>query len=532
MNSYLLFLIGFLLGSILLSVIYRFYISSNYIKKSIWSFDLNDYQNAQTQLKVLESQLKIQIDNFNQIQQQANKLNQENINFQKELFVCDMRFNSLNEKFIEQVQQIQNNQKLVLDFQNESLKFKKVQTENEFQIQNFIEKVEDYENQIQKHTNDLKQLVTKNQQLKEELIHSKIENKILNEKQYQLKREIEQIQEKSRLEFERVANQILEEKSKNFIQSNKVSIETLLKPLGENLENFKKQVEETYDKESKERFSLDVRIRELIKNTNKISNEANSLASALKGNNKTQGNWGEVILESILENSGLIQGLNYKIQNTIKDKEGKFLRPDVLMYLPDNRVIIIDSKVSLVDYDRFCSNENPENQKKSLQNHLRSITQHIDQLSEKKYDDLQTSLDFTIMFIPIEPAYLIAFQADKELWNYAYKKRVLLMSPTNLISGLKIISDLWKRDLQSKNAQAIVERGEKMYEKFVRFTETLLELGKNIQRTESSYCEVMNQLQSSKGNLINQAIQLKKLGLKSSKEISSQLYNSHDENSS
>lgn len=364
-----------------------------------------------------------------------------------------------------------------------------------------------------------------NQKLQEKLIELKTENKILYQKQYQLKSEIEELQKKSHLEFERVASKILEEKSQKFIKFNKDSITTILKPLGQNLENFKKKVEETYDKESKQRFSLDIRIRELIENTNKISNEANNLASALKGNNKIQGNWGEMILESILENSGLKKDLNYKIQNTIVNEEGKLLRPDVLIYLPDNRVIVIDSKVSLTSYERFSSTENPKDKKNYLQSHLRSITQHIDQLSDKKYDTLQKSLNFTIMFIPIEPAYLVAIQYNTELWNYAYKKRILLISPSNLISSLKIISDLWKRDLQSKNAHAIVDRGEKMYEKFINFTHTLLEIGKNIQKTEKSYFEAMNQLQNSKGNLISQAIQLKTLGLKSSKDIPNQLDN-------
>ncbi|MDR2813739.1 MAG: DNA recombination protein RmuC [Prevotellaceae bacterium] len=344
-------------------------------------------------------------------------------------------------------------------------------------------------------------------------------SKALAEKLATQKEEIVAIQKTAHLQFEKIAAQILEEKTGKFTEVNKVNIEALLKPLGENINSFKKKVEETYDKESKQRFVLEERVKELVEQTNKVSSEANNLATALKGQAKKQGNWGEMILESILQQSGLVKNREYFLQQTIRDEEGKNLRPDVLVALPDSRVIIIDSKVSLVAYDRFSSAETAEEQAVHLSEHLKSIYGHIDDLSGKKYDNLDKSLDFTMMFVPIEPAYLLAIQNDPNLWSYAYSKRILLISPTNLIACLKLMADLWKREMQSKNAQEIVKRGELLYEKFVLFVGTLEDVGRHIGRTQQSYDAAIGQLRDSNGNLIGQAVKLKSLGLKSDKEI-------------
>ena len=345
-------------------------------------------------------------------------------------------------------------------------------------------------------------------------------NKILCEKLETQKNEILEIQKISRLEFEKIANQILEEKSGKFTEINRTNIEAILKPLGENISGFKKKVEETYDKESKQRFSLEEKVKELVEQTNKVSSEANNLANALKGQVKKQGNWGEMILESILQKSGLEKDREYFLQQTIKDEQGKNLRPDVLVKLPDNRTIIIDSKVSLIAYDRLAAAETADEQKLHLNDHLKSIYVHIDELGEKQYDNLDSSLDFTMMFVPIEPAYLIAVQNDTDLWAYAYSKRILLISPTNLIACLKLITDLWKRELQSKNALEIVKQGELLYEKFVTFVSTLEDVGKYINKTQESYTTALGQLNTGKGNLVKRALDLKNLGLKSGKRIS------------
>ncbi|MDR0415032.1 MAG: DNA recombination protein RmuC [Prevotellaceae bacterium] len=346
-----------------------------------------------------------------------------------------------------------------------------------------------------------------------------VKGKALTEKLETQKEEIIAIQKTAHLQFEKIASQILEEKSGKFTETNKANIEAILKPLNENLSSFKKKVEETYDKESKQRFSLEEKVKELVEQTNKVSSEANNLATALKGQAKKQGNWGEMILENILQQSGLVKNREYFLQQTIRDEDGKNLRPDVLVKLPDNRVIIIDSKVSLVAYDRFSSADTVDEQAVHLSEHLKSIYGHVDELSGKKYDNLDKSLDFTMMFVPIEPAYLLAIQNDTNLWSYAYSKRILLISPTNLIACLKLMADLWKREMQSKNAQEIVRRGELLYDKFVVFAETLEDVGRHIDRTQQSYATAIGQLKEGNGNLVGQAIKLKNLGLKSGKEI-------------
>ncbi len=347
--------------------------------------------------------------------------------------------------------------------------------------------------------------------------------KFLNEKLAAQKSEAEALQKTAHLQFEKIANRIFEEKSSKFTETNKVNMETLLNPLKENINQFKTKVEETYDKESKQRFSLEEKVKDLIEQTNKVSAEANNLAAALKGKPQKRGNWGEMVLERILESSGLTKDREYFVQNSMRDDTGSILRPDVKVILPDERVIIIDSKVSLVAYDKFMATEDAAEQKVSLEEHLKATRKHIDELSAKKYDDMAASLDFTMMFIPIEPAYLAAIQSDPDLWAYAYAKRILLVSPTNLIACLKLISDLWKREWQSKNAMEIVKKGEALYEKFTGFTKTFEEIGASIQASQEKYDRALRQLRDGRGNLVHQAVQLKNLGLKSDKKISPHL---------
>lgn len=354
-------------------------------------------------------------------------------------------------------------------------------------------------------------------------------NKSINERLNSQKTEFEELKKTAQLEFEQLATKILDEKSAKFTETNKANIDALLKPLGENIESFKKKVEDNYNNEAKERHSLGDRVKDLIEQTNKVSLEANNLASALKGQSKFRGDWGEMILESILQNSGLEKDREYVLQHNIKTEEGKNVRPDVLVKLPDNRAVIIDSKVSLVAYDKLCSANTPEEQAIYLSEHMKSVKLHIDSLHDKKYDDLDTSLDFTMMFIPIEPAYIVAIKQDPELWAYAYSKRILLISPTNLIACLKLVSDLWKREFQSKNAMEIVNRGEKLYEKFVGFAASLEDIGKSIAKSQAAYDNAVKLLNSGAGNLVTQAQKLKGLGLKSSKQIPKALLSPNDD---
>lgn len=379
-----------------------------------------------------------------------------------------------------------------------------------------------------------KSLKERNEQLTEasvKMADMEAGNKSLQEKLDTQKNEMEELGKKFSNEFKVLANQILEEKSKKFTEVNQSNLEKLLDPLGKNINDFKKKVEETYDKESKQRFSLEEKIKDLVELNNRISEEANNLTKALKGQAKKQGQWGEMILENLLEQSGLQKNREYFIQeflkdesgNTIKNEEGKKLQPDVIIAYPDNRKVIIDSKVSLTAYERYTSADDAELQQQALQDHLKSVRNHVEELSRKNYHNYAPSLDFTMLFIPIEPAYLLAIQNDPDLWNYAYHKRILLISPTNLIAALKLIVDLWKREYQNRNALEIAERGGKLYDKFVILLNNLKDLGKHMDRTHVSYQKAMENLSEGRGNLVGQVEKLKKLGVNAKKTIHSEI---------
>ncbi len=321
-------------------------------------------------------------------------------------------------------------------------------------------------------------------------------------------------------EFEKIASEILDAKTRKFDEVSEAKIKNLLTPLGLSITDFKAKVEQSLLEQTKQRSSLEAQVKQLFETTQKVGQEANNLAAALKGDVKKMGNWGEMILESILENSGLERGVQFLVQSTIEDEEsGAKLRPDIIVKLPEGRSVIIDSKVSLRAYDRYCSAENETSQALALKEHRDALIAHIDSLASKNYDNLASSLDFTMMFIPIEPAYLLAIRSDSELWAYAYSKRILLISPTNLIACLKLISDLWKREMQSKNAQEIVKRAELMYEKFCLFSSTMEKLGDSISKTQNAYSTAISQLRDGRGNLYSQAETMRSLGLKSTKRI-------------
>jgi DNA recombination protein RmuC len=357
-------------------------------------------------------------------------------------------------------------------------------------------------------------------------------NEALNDKLRQQMLDIESLTKKFNTEFENIANKILETKTEKFTELNKNNLRGILEPLSKNIEEFKKTVSDTYDKESKERFSLGEKVKELAQLNLDISKEAKNLTKALKSDTKAQGGWGEMILESILEKSGLRKNEEYFMEHQLlglegsallSDSEGKKMRPDAVIKYPDNRSVIIDSKVSLNAYTRYLGTDNTDEQKKELAAHVNAVKNHINTLSSKGYDDYSPSLDFVMMFIPSEPAYMAALQGDPELWNYAYGKRILLINPTNLIVSLKLIVDLWKREYQNRNAQDIAERGAKLYDKFVGFVENLKDIGKYLDKAKDSYSDSLKQLSSGNDNLILQADKLKRLGLKSKKELSHEL---------
>ena len=333
--------------------------------------------------------------------------------------------------------------------------------------------------------------------------------------------DLEKLQEKFRLEFKNLANEILEEKTRKFTEQNKIKMDEILKPLGEKIRDFEKKVEETYDKESKQRFSLEREIKNLADLNQQISKEASNLTNALKGQAKTRGNWGEVILESILEKSGLTLNREFFVQQSFTNEHGKRMQPDVIVAYPGERNVVIDSKVSLVAYERYASSEAREEQDLAARDHLLSVKNHIADLSSKNYQDIYAlkSLDFVMLFMPIEPAYMLAVQYDPNLWNYAYEKRVLLISPTNLIAALRMIANLWRIEYQNKNAMEIARQSGELYDKFTGFLEDLQDVGVKIDSTRKAYDASMNKLSTGKGNLIRRVENIKSLGAKAGKEI-------------
>jgi len=388
---------------------------------------------------------------------------------------------------------------------------------------------------LEQQNNDIRQQLKEKEAMINELgakvSRKTTENEALNEKLQNLKKEIEGLQENFRNEFKNLANDILEEKTKKFTEQNKTKLDEILKPLSDRIRDFEKKVEDTYDKESKQRFSLEKEIKNLAELNQQISKEASNLTSALKGQSKTQGNWGETILETILEKSGLSKDREYFVQQSFTNEHGKRLQPDVVVSYPGERSLVIDSKVSLLAYERFASAETKDEQEKALAEHLISVRTHISELSGKNYQDLYQlkTVDFVILFMPVEPAYMVAMQAQSDLWSWAYERRILLISPTNLIAALRMIANLWRVEYQNKNAIEIARQSADLLDKFVGFVEDLEDVGRKLESVKVSYDASMNKLATGKGNLIRRTEKIKELGAKPTKEIPKTLLDKSEE---
>jgi len=332
-------------------------------------------------------------------------------------------------------------------------------------------------------------------------------------------------------QFKNLANEILEDKTKKFTEQNAQQLDILLKPLQTKLTEFKEQVSNSYEKESRERFALKHEIERLANLNLKMSDEARSLTNALKGDSKIQGNWGELVLESILESSGLRKGEEYLVQDSHTQADGSRLQPDVIIKLPEGRHLVIDSKVSITAYARHTEAASTDEADKELLAHIQSIRQHIQGLSGKNYAGIAdiASVDFVLMFIPIEPAFLSALKSAPNLYQEALSKNIVLVCPSTLMATLRTVAHLWRQDQQNKNAMEIARQCANLYDKFVGFVEDLEQIGKRLDQAQSSYHDAFNKLKSGKGNLIKAAEKVKEMGVKPNKMIASNLLTQDDE---
>ena len=346
-----------------------------------------------------------------------------------------------------------------------------------------------------------------------------------------LKTSITSMGETYKIEFKNVANEILDQKSKSLEETSTKNIKTLLDPLNKDLKDFKEKVDKVYSDEARERHSLEGQVKRLVDSSAQVSQQAENLPNALKGNVKQQGNWGEMILSSILENSGLTENREYFLQEFIKDKSGEIikdengngLQPDVTIHYPDERKVIVDSKVSLVAWERYMSETDTNAQKQALEAHIKSLKAHIDGLSKKNYPKYAKALDHVILFVPIEPAFLEAVKQDTGLWKYAYDKKVLIVGPTNLLLVLKIVADIWQIEKQSKNAIEIAEKAGELYDKLLGFVESMEDVGAGLKKANQNYEKAMGQLSTGKGNAIKKAEELKGLGADTKKQFPERL---------
>ncbi len=365
------------------------------------------------------------------------------------------------------------------------------------------------------------------QNLQQQLIRVKTENaELLVRQQEQAKSHQEKIgllqaaEAQLKTQFENLAHRIFEERGKQFSEQNKLSIENLMAPLKQQLGDFKTRVETVYDNESKDRISLREEILSLRRDTAKMNQEALNLTKALKGDNKAQGNWGEMILEKVLEQSGLRKGIEYETQGAFRDEDHRLFKPDVIVRLPENKDIIIDSKVSLLAYERYCSSEDETERNQALKQHTEAVRNHIKSLSGKDYSSLKglRSLDFVLLFMPIEAAFLAAFQADEKLFNDAFEHKIVVVTPTTLLATLRTVQNIWRYEQQNENARLIADKAGSLYDKIRGFVEDIEKLGNQLNTVHKTYDGIVTKLEG-RGGLRSQAQAFEELGVKVKKKL-------------
>lgn len=396
-------------------------------------------------------------------------------------------------------------------------------------ISRLEERNERLDAEAQQNKNEMLKEQSRANEAEKENVRLKSVNENLREKLDEQKEELQNLQERFKDEFENLANKILEEKSKKFTEQNKEKLDQLLKPLGEKMEEFKKKVEETHKEDIRGRSSLEQHLKHLQEMNKQLEKEAKDLTKALKGESKTQGSWGEVILQRILEKSGLTKGREYEIQEHHTTEDGRRLQPDVVIHLPDEKRLIVDSKVTLTAYERYVSAENDSERQAALKQHVKSIRNHVKGLSSKNYENIYggNSPDFVLMFVPIESAFGLALQHDTDLYYEAFEKNIVIVSPSTLLATLATIDSVWKQEYQNKNAMEIAERGGALYDKFVLFVESMQDIGQRIRQTQESYDQAMSRLSTGQGNVVRQVEMLKELGAKAGKSLPGELTDRH-----
>ena len=354
----------------------------------------------------------------------------------------------------------------------------------------------------------------------------------MQEKLNTQKAEMLEFQQKFNTEFENIANRLLDEKSKKFTEQNRTQLDIILSPFNDKLKDFNERIEKNYKAESSERISLKAEIKQLVELNKQLSDDANNLTSALKGDNKQQGNWGELVLEKVLERSGLQKDREYITQfNTVNDDEQR-IKPDVVILLPDDKHIIVDAKVSLDAYNMYNSVNTDEERDRYAKFHIESVRSHVKLLSDKKYqtsEGLHTP-DFVLLFLPIESSFSLAIKVDEQLFNYAWDRKIVIVSPTTLLATLKTIASIWKQDRQTRNVLEIAKEGGALYDKFVGFLEDMDKINRGLNAAQVAYGEARKKLSEGRGNLVNQTEKLKKLGAKAEKSIPPQFLGNNEIN--
>ena len=393
-----------------------------------------------------------------------------------------------------QIEQLKN------QFQQEKIQFEKSNTQLQLDKENVQKEKEAFAIHLAKKENDFDNLLERNKEQKQE---------------------VEQLQEKFTKEFENLANKILEEKTNKFTEQNKENMKNILNPLQEKIQLFEKKVDDTHKESIDYHAALRQQILGLRDMNEKMSKETVNLTKALKGDSKMQGNWGELVLERVLEKSGLEKGREYEVQQSFTNQEGSRILPDVIINLPDGKKMVVDSKVSLTAYERFVNEEDETLKATYIKEHVTSLKRHVDQLSEKNYQDIyeMESPDFVLLFIPIEPAFALALNEDNTLYNKAFEKNIVIVTPSTLLATLRTIDSMWTNQKQQENAIEIARQAGALYDKFEGFVSDLIKIGKKMDEAKIEYGNAMNKLVDGSGNLVNRVEKLKKMGAKAKKAL-------------